>query len=257
MKIILIFLIFLSTNIFALEIIVKSKQYNNATVVKALIGNKVEFHKLVKLQKENHITNIKIIADDKLVLNMKVSKNISAKPTLKFKYKNIDTNSLHVEIKRVDGSIEKYTKKVKKVDRDKVLKPYLKLKNNPKKYKIKAKAIKKVFGDIELIENGIELIVPERASWGGRIPVSIHSNIKAKSIVLFAEGENKYAQDYSPIIKGLKFTSQWFQTPYSIIDYYLNIKMGYSGEVRVVIQAKDGKFYTATKHVKVEIAGGN
>jgi len=257
MRIIFILIIFISANLFALDMKIKSKQYNNTTVVKALIGNKVEFHKLVKLQKENHITNIKIKADDKLVLNMMLSKNISAKPMLKFKYKNIDANSLHVELKRVDSNIEKYTKKIQKVDRNIVLKPYLKLKNNPKKYKAKLKIIQKLYGDIILTEDGIEIIAPDRASWGGSIPVAVRSIIQAKSLTLFVQVEDVYDIRSNSINKTMEFVCKWLETPYSIVDNYIKIQMKHSGDIIVILEANDGKFYTAMKHIKVELAGEN
>lgn len=229
MKIVFIFILFLFSNLFALDMKIKTKQYNNIGNVKAMLDSSKEYSVLEKLHDTNYVSRMIVKADEKLIFDVKLSKYISTKPIIKFKYISLDANSLHVELIRANGDKQTYTKKIRKKDMDKSLK----------------------------IKSGIELIAPDIASWGAMIPVTVRSTIKAKSVKLFVQVEDEYIDKNQMRDKNMLLACEWIQTPYSIVDYQVRIRMKYSGYVKVVIQAQDGKSYTATRFIQVSVSGGN
>ena len=206
-----------------------AQQYNNFGNVKAMLGYSKEYSILEKSHDKNYVSRMIVKADGKLIFDVKLFKYISTKPIIKFKYKSFDANSLHVELICVNGDKQIYTKKIRKKDMNKPLK----------------------------IKPGVELIAPDVASWGEMIPVTVRSDIKAKSVKLFVQVEDEYINKEQMKNKNMLLACEWIQTPYSVIDYQVRIKMKYSGYIKVVIESQDGKFYTVTRFIQVSVSGGN
>ena len=104
-------------------------------------------------------------------------------------------------------------------------------------------AIKKLYGDIKPEEKGIKLKTPDVANNGGAIPVSVKSDIDAKTVAIF--------QDVNPEATVAVFTVPEGQP----VNYSLKIKMKKSGTVTVVVEGRDGKFYSAKKTLQVALGG--
>ncbi len=103
-------------------------------------------------------------------------------------------------------------------------------------------AIKALYGDIQPTEGDIKLKAPKVASNGGAIPVSVKTDIPAKSIAIF--------QDANPESTVVVFNV----VEDSIADYGLKIKMKKSGTITAIVEGKDGKFYK--KELTLEVALG-
>ena len=212
----------------------------------------------------NYIRNLKVKADDKLIYNVNLSPCISENPLLKFSYKDIKPLSLTLEYTNNHRNIKSNTIKVKHRNEKKAVHQELKLSKNAKSYPNQIQSIKKLFGNITLIEDGIQLTAPKLAENGGSVPLRIKSNLKFKSIALFIKSATwsplypKYT-NYIDCGEGNKFTlvSQWFNTPYAIASFSIKVKMRLGGgEVLVVLEAENGKFYTIKQEVTVSIGGG-
>lgn len=104
-------------------------------------------------------------------------------------------------------------------------------------------AITKLYGKITPVAEGVTLTAPDVASNGGAIPVDIKSDIDAKTVALF--------QDTNPESAVIV----WTMHEGSIIDFSIKIKMKKSGTITVVVEGKDGKFYTAKKTLDVALGG--
>ena len=238
---------------------------NNDGTVKVMIKNPMRGKTLARKREMDidYITNVKVKTNDKLIYNVNLTSCISKNPFFKFSYKDITPSFLtleysdnYVSTETVGAKTIKVSKKNKITSIPKPLKPS----KNPKIYPNKIESIKKLFGDITLIEDGIQLKAPKIASNQGAILMNIHSNIKFKSIALFVN--NHYSShstsNYSDCDKPNQFSlvSQWFSTPYSIADFDIKIKMRESGELLVVLEAENGKYYTIRKKIIVAIGGG-
>jgi len=104
-------------------------------------------------------------------------------------------------------------------------------------------ATTKLFGKITPVKEGVTLTAPDVASNGGAIPVAIKSDIDAKRVAVFQD-----ANPESTVIV-------WDMHEGSIIDYSIKMKMKESGTITVVVEGKDGKFYTASKTLDVALGG--
>jgi sulfur-oxidizing protein SoxY len=243
----------------------KIKSYLNSygkikLIATSLMAGKEEA-KLKKIEID-YITNFKVKANNHLIYNVNLSPCISEDPLQKFSYKNINPLSLTLEYTDNKGTIKTNTIKVKHASEVSKIPKELKLSESIKSYPTQIKSIKKIFGKITLIEDAIQLTAPKVAENGGSIPINIRSNLKFKSIALFIKsGHLKSKYDYYPSHfncgEGEDFTmvSQWFATPYSIANFTLRIKMRNSGEVLVVLEAENGKFYTIRQEVEVSVGG--
>jgi sulfur-oxidizing protein SoxY len=86
----------------------------------------------------------------------------------------------------------------------------------------------------------IELIVPKGIVRDPEnIPITIRSNIRAKSVAIF--------QDANP--KSL--VAVFHVNEESTIEYELNIKMDFKGTVFVVLEGLDGKLYYTREYIEV------
>ncbi len=104
-------------------------------------------------------------------------------------------------------------------------------------------SIKKLYGDIKLEEKDVKLKAPDVASNGGAIPVSVKSSVDAKTVAIF--------QDVNPESTVAVYTVPEGQP----VDYAIKIKMKKSGTITVVVEGKDGKFYSAKKTLEVALGG--
>ena len=103
--------------------------------------------------------------------------------------------------------------------------------------------VKELFGHSNMSEDIRVLInAPQVASNGGAVPVRVSTSIPAKTVALF--------QDANPN----SLVAVWHVLENSIVEYDVKIKMQNSGMLRVVVEGKDGKLYTA--HLGIEIALG-
>ena len=109
-------------------------------------------------------------------------------------------------------------------------------------------AIKDLYGDIKPVEDGVVVKAPKVASNGGGVPVTIKSDIPAKTVALF--------QDMDPEAA----VAVWNVPEDGIVDYFLKIKLkatdenGGNGVVTAILEGKDGKFYKGD--VKLQVAKG-
>jgi sulfur-oxidizing protein SoxY len=104
-------------------------------------------------------------------------------------------------------------------------------------------AIKAMYGTTATIEKGVELSAPKVASNGGAIPVEFSTKIPAKTVALF--------QDANPEAAVIVYTVG----KYDVTDYKVNIKMGKSGAITVVVEGLDGKLYSAKQSLDVALGG--
>ena len=103
-------------------------------------------------------------------------------------------------------------------------------------------AIKELFGTSKTNETKIKLKAPDIAENGAVIPITVSTDLKAKTVAVF--------QDANP-----EATVAVFTVPENgIVDYSIRIKMRKTGKVTVVADV-DGKLYSASKTVKVTIGG--
>ena len=110
-------------------------------------------------------------------------------------------------------------------------------------------AVKALFGDIKPEESGVTVKVPKVASNGGAVPVTVKSDIKAKTVAVF--------QNMNP-----ESAVAVFNVPEDgIIDYFLKIKLkgtdenGGNGVVTAIVEGTDGKFYKGSMALQVAKGG--
>jgi len=103
-------------------------------------------------------------------------------------------------------------------------------------------AVKALYGDIKTEESGVTVKAPKVASNGGAIPVTVKSDISAKSVAVF--------QDANPEATVCVFNCD----KDSIVDYMFKIKMKASGTITAIVEGQDGKFYKGA--ITIEVAKG-
>jgi len=106
-----------------------------------------------------------------------------------------------------------------------------------------ADAIKALYGDIKPEETGVSVKAPKVASNGGAIPVTVSSDIAAKTVAVF--------QDANPEATVCVFDVQ----EGGIVDYMMKIKMKKSGTITAVVEGTDGKFYVGKVTLEVALGG--
>ena len=104
-------------------------------------------------------------------------------------------------------------------------------------------AIKALYGEITPADAEIKLKAPKVASNGGAIPVSVKTDIPAKSIAIF--------QDANPEATVVV----WTVTEDMVEDFALKIKMKKSGTITAIVEGKDGKFYSKKLTLEVALGG--
>jgi len=104
-------------------------------------------------------------------------------------------------------------------------------------------AIEALYGKITPAEGKIKLKAPKVASSGGTIPVSIKTDIPAKSVAIFQDANPEATVVVFTVVEG------------SPADFGFKIKMKESGTITAIIEGKDGKFYSATYSLEVTKGG--
>ncbi|SFZ98182.1 Sulfur oxidation protein SoxY [hydrothermal vent metagenome] len=106
-----------------------------------------------------------------------------------------------------------------------------------------ADSVKALYGDIKAEESGVVVKAPKVASNGGAIPVTVKSDISAKSVAVF--------QDANPEATVCVFNTD----KDSVIDYMFKIKMKDSGTITAIVEGQDGKFYKGSITISVAKGG--
>ena len=106
-----------------------------------------------------------------------------------------------------------------------------------------ADAIKALYGDIKPEEKGVKIKAPKLAENGGKIPVSIKSDIDAKSVAIFQDANPRAA------------VAVWTVQEGGIVDYSITMKMKSSGNITAIVEGKDGKFYSKVLPIEVSKGG--
>ncbi len=104
-------------------------------------------------------------------------------------------------------------------------------------------AIKALYGAITPADGDIKLKAPKVASNGGSIPVSVKTDIPAKSVAIFQDANPEAAVVVFTVPEG------------SAVDFALKIKMKKSGTITAVVEGKDGKFYSTKFALEVALGG--
>ncbi len=109
-------------------------------------------------------------------------------------------------------------------------------------------AIKALYGDIKPEASGVKVKAPKVASNGGAVPVTIKSDIPAKTVAFFQNMNPESA------------VAVWNVPEDGIVDYFVKIKLkgtdenGGNGELTAIVEGKDGKFYVGK--TKLQVAKG-
>ena len=107
-------------------------------------------------------------------------------------------------------------------------------------------AIKAMYGDVKLIEEGIKIKTPDVAASGGAVPVNVKSSLKAKTVAVFQDANPESAVIVFDINK------------YSVIDYDMKMKLKSVGKpitITVVVEGQDGKHYVGKRTLDVALGG--
>ena len=105
-------------------------------------------------------------------------------------------------------------------------------------------AIKDLYGDVKVEESAdVKIKLPKVANNGGQVPVAFKTDIPAKTVAVF--------QNVNPEC----LVAVYDINDNMVIDYFLKIKMKKSGNVTVVVEGKDGKYYMASKSIEVALGG--
>ena len=104
-------------------------------------------------------------------------------------------------------------------------------------------AVEKLYGTITPEEKGVKVKAPKVASNGGQIPVTIKSDIDAKSVA--------FLQNVNPE----KLVAVWDIPEGQPVDFSLKIKMKKSGKIIAIVEGRDGKFYKAEQSLEVALGG--
>lgn len=105
-------------------------------------------------------------------------------------------------------------------------------------------AIEGLYGKITPTESAdIKLKAPKVASNGGAIPVSVKTDIPAKSVAIFQDANPEAA------------VVAWTVPEGTNADFSLKIKMKKSGAITAIVEGKDGKFYSTKLSLEVALGG--
>ncbi len=118
------------------------------------------------------------------------------------------------------------------------------------KAKTVADAIKGLYGDIKPeASDKVKVKAPKVAANGGAVPVSVKTDIPAKTVAVFQDMNPESAVAVFNIPDG------------AIVDYGFKIKLkatdenGGNGTVTAIVEGKDGKFYKGTVSLNVAKGG--
>ncbi|WP_188108714.1 thiosulfate oxidation carrier protein SoxY [Sulfurovum sp. bin170] len=103
--------------------------------------------------------------------------------------------------------------------------------------------IEALYGAKPTASDKITLKAPKVASNGGAIPVTIRTDIEAKSVAIFQDANPESAVAVFTVPEG------------GIVDYSVKIKMKASGKVTVIVEDKAGKLHSAEQEIEVALGG--
>jgi predicted secreted protein len=246
---------------------IKSAQFSNGlTRVKILIKNDMltKQQAINKKVPQSFLTNIRLLEGNEVVYNAKLTPYISKNPIFQFMYYGSGSSALSLETIDNNKQLFKGSGIIRQRNETRDLTPIKKKKESNHSAKVSAPAIQEQFGNIDLImSENIKIVAPDVASNSAAVPVKIQSNIKAKSVALFAT-ESDYQPTYWDFKYGnipasddddLVLVYQYLAQKRSIIDFDIKIKFSYgkNSKVLVIIEAEDGKFYMAEKPITIGI----
>jgi len=104
-------------------------------------------------------------------------------------------------------------------------------------------SIKALYGEITPADGEIKLKAPKVASNGGAIPVSVKTDIPAKSVAIFQDANPEAAVAVFTVPEGAN------------ADFSMKIKMKKSGSITAIVEGKDGKFYSKKLSLEVALGG--
>jgi len=104
-------------------------------------------------------------------------------------------------------------------------------------------AIKALYGEITPADAEIKLKAPKVASNGGAIPVSLKTDIPAKTVAIFQDANPEAAVVVFTVPEG------------GVADFALKIKMKKSGTITAIVEGTDGKFYSTKLSLEVALGG--
>jgi len=105
-------------------------------------------------------------------------------------------------------------------------------------------AVQALYGDVKLIKSAdITLKAPTVVASGASVPVSVKSSIDAKSVSLYQDANPESAVAVWNVLEG------------AIINYSTKVKLKTNSKVIVVIEGKDGNYYTTERSVQVTGGG--
>jgi len=105
-------------------------------------------------------------------------------------------------------------------------------------------AVQALYGDVKLIKSAdITLKAPTVVASGASVPVSVKSPIDAKSVSLYQDANPESAVAVWNVLEG------------AIINYSTKVKLKTNSKVIVVIEGKDGNYYTTERSVQVTGGG--
>ncbi len=104
-------------------------------------------------------------------------------------------------------------------------------------------AVEKLYGTITPVEKGVKVKAPKVASNGGQIPVTVKSDIEAKSVAVF--------QNVNPE----KLVAVFDVPEGQPVDFSFKIKMKKSGTITAIVEGKDGKYYKGAQTLEVALGG--
>jgi len=104
-------------------------------------------------------------------------------------------------------------------------------------------AVEKLYGTINPEAKGVKVKTPKVASNGGQIPVTVKSDIDAKTVAIFQNVNPESAVAVFDVPEGQP------------VDFSFKIKMKKSGTITAIVEGRDGKFYKGEKTLEVALGG--
>jgi len=253
MKIVLIFCIFIYSSLYGGNKI-KSKVFADNIMYTKLLANsysttpkRAEF-----LGVNEYLKSIKLFANDKLLVDIETSYYLTTNPIFKFAIKGADGSKIKAEIIDNHNKIATISNKIRYVSASFEFKNIYPKKTKRKPWvdieDIDESEVKKRYKNTKFIKGDMDIYAPDVASNGGAVPIEIRPNIKVKSVTLFTT--NKKNQ--------MKFVCKWTSnSKYKILSYFIKFKLAEAGYARVVLEAENGKFYSATRFIAISLGGGD
>lgn len=245
---------------------IKTKHFlNGLTNIKLLLKNDMSTASEAKRKNtvQHFIKNVRYFDGDSLVYNAILTPYIAKNPILKFRYSG-NTSSIGV-LETIDNNnnLLRQENVIKTAHNSRGIPILKKVQEDKQIVNIASPAIQNQFGKRSLMKSkNIKIIAPDITPNPSAIPIKIQSNIKAKSVALFAtESANKVS--YFDIKNGtivfdnndLALVYKNFIQERSIIDFDVKIKLSYgeNSKVLVVVEAEDGNLYMAEKLILISI----